>query len=86
MIEDDQRLSHWRRTAWLAALLLGSAIALVVAVPFVVDTLDAIIALGFPLGFYLAAQGIAIAFVVAAFWFAGRQEAIDRAHGATEDN
>ena len=41
--------------------------------------------LGFPLGFYMAAQGSLIVFVVLVFWFASRQNAIDREHGVAED-
>jgi putative solute:sodium symporter small subunit len=39
----------------------------------------------FPLGFYMAAQGSLIAFVVILFWFAKAQDKIDREHGVAED-
>lgn len=51
---------------------------------FVVQ-LNSIVILGFPLGFYMAAQGSLIAFVVMLFWFAGRQNKIDEEHGVAED-
>ena len=41
--------------------------------------------LGFPLGFYMAAQGSLIAFVVMLFLFAKKQDHIDREHGFAED-
>jgi putative solute:sodium symporter small subunit len=41
--------------------------------------------LGFPLGFYMAAQGSLIAFVVMLFIFARKQDKIDRDHGYAED-
>ena len=41
--------------------------------------------LGFPLGFYMAAQGSLIAFVVMLFVFARSQDNIDRAHGYAEE-
>jgi putative solute:sodium symporter small subunit len=41
--------------------------------------------LGFPLGFYMAAQGSLIAFVVMLFVFAKQQNKIDRDHGYAED-
>jgi putative solute:sodium symporter small subunit len=46
--------------------------------------LNEIAILGFPLGFYMAAQGSLIVFVVLIFWFAWRQDAIDRACGVAE--
>ena len=46
--------------------------------------LNEIVILGFPLGFYMAAQGSLIVFVVLIFWFARRQDAIDRECGVAE--
>ena len=46
--------------------------------------LNEIVIAGFPLGYYMAAQGSLIVFVVLIFWFASRQEAIDREAGVAE--
>ncbi len=40
----------------------------------------------FPLGFYMAAQGSLIAFVVMLFIFARKQDQIDREFGMAEDD
>jgi len=50
-----------------------------------VDQLNTITILGFPLGFYMAAQGSLLAFVVMLFIFAKRQDTIDRQEGVAED-
>ena len=42
--------------------------------------------LGFPLGFYMAAQGSLIVFVVMLFMFARQQNRIDRDHGYAEED
>jgi putative solute:sodium symporter small subunit len=42
--------------------------------------------LGFPLGFYMAAQGSLIVFVVQLFLFAKQQDKIDREFGFAEDD
>jgi putative solute:sodium symporter small subunit len=42
--------------------------------------------LQFPLGFYMAAQGSLIVFVVMLFVFAKQQDNIDRQHGVAEDD
>jgi len=42
--------------------------------------------LRFPLGFYMAAQGSLIVFVVMLFTFAKQQDNIDREHGVAEDD
>ena len=48
------------------------------------SSLNQIVILGFPLGFYMAAQGSLIVFVIQIFWFARRQDAIDRECGVAE--
>ena len=40
--------------------------------------------LGYPLAYYMCAQGSIIAFVVLIFWFANKQESIDAEFGFTE--
>jgi|TARA_B110000503_G_scaffold50759_1_gene82079 putative solute:sodium symporter small subunit len=40
--------------------------------------------LGYPLSYYMTAQGSLAAFVILIFWFAGKQEAIDRKHGFSD--
>ena len=45
-----------------------------------------IVIFGFPLGFYMAAQGSLIAFVVMLFVFAKQQDAIDREFGVAEED
>ena len=41
--------------------------------------------LGFPLGFYMAAQGSLIVFVILCFWNASAQNKIDEEFGVAED-
>jgi putative solute:sodium symporter small subunit len=50
-----------------------------------VGSLNSITFIGFPLGFYMAAQGSLIAFVIMLFVFARRQNSIDEEHGVAED-
>lgn len=54
-------------------------------VPLFVGVLNEVTFLGFPLGFFMTAQGSLVAFVVLVFWFSARQNAIDEEFGAAED-
>jgi len=54
-------------------------------VHFFVTELNTIRFLGFPLGFYMAAQGSLIIFVVMLFVFARVQNGIDEEFGVEED-
>ena len=47
--------------------------------------LNQIVIIGFPLGFYMAAQGSLIVFVVLCFWNAIAQNKIDEEFGVAED-
>ena len=40
--------------------------------------------LGYPLAYYMCAQGSIVAFVILIFWFANRQEKIDEEFGFSE--
>ncbi len=85
MIEKEHRGRHWRRTVVWAVGALGLVVLFAFVLPFYVDQLNRLILLGFPMGFFIAAQGALIVFVILAYWFADRQEQTDRRHGASEE-
>lgn len=76
---------HWEKTRRLMFIMLGLWVFFSFVVHIFVDALNSIVILGFPLGFYMAAQGSLIAFVAMLFWFARRQDSIDRECGVAED-
>jgi putative solute:sodium symporter small subunit len=77
--------AHWNDTSRLMWITLGLWLFFGYIVHFFVHVLNKIVIFGFPLGFYMAAQGSLIAFVVILFWFAKAQDAIDRKYGVAED-
>lgn len=79
------RVSYWNKTRSLMFLMLGLWFFFGYVIHFFVGPLNNIVILGFPLGFYMAAQGSLIAFVVMLFWFARKQNSIDEAHGVSEE-
>ena len=84
MKSNDQ--AHWDATTRLMLIHLGLWAFFGYIVHFFVHSLNKIVILGFPLGFYMAAQGSLIAFVTMLFLFAKQQDKIDRAHGVAEDD
>ncbi len=76
---------HWARTQGLMWTMFVLWLFFSFVIHFFVESLNTIKILGFPLGFYMAAQGSLIAFVVMLFIFASRQDAIDREEGQAED-
>ncbi|HXF87833.1 MAG TPA: DUF4212 domain-containing protein [Xanthobacteraceae bacterium] len=80
--------AHWQQTTKLMLTYLGVWLFFGYIVHMFVVPLNKIVIpiLGFPLGFYMAAQGSLIAFVVMLFVFARQQDRIDREHGVAEDD
>ena len=79
------RESYWNKTRGLMLAMLALWFVFGFLVHMFVEPLNTIVILGFPLGFYMAAQGSLIAFVIMLFWFARKQNAIDEEHGVAED-
>jgi putative solute:sodium symporter small subunit len=80
--------AHWQKTTALMLKMLGVWIFFGYIIHMFVNQLNAIKIpiLGFPLGFYMAAQGSLIVFVVMLFIFARAQDNIDREFGMAEDD
>jgi putative solute:sodium symporter small subunit len=85
---DRARESHWRKTYWLTVVVLAIWLVFSFGVHWVATDLNAYTFMGFPLGFYLAAQGSLIVFVVTIFvqnWVQdGIDDAYERASGEHE--
>jgi len=79
---------HWKRTTNLMLVHLAIWFFFGYIIHMFVKPLNQIIipVLEFPLGFYMAAQGSLIVFVVMLFVFARQQDKIDREHGVAEDD
>lgn len=80
--------AHWRKTTNLMLIHLGVWFFFGFIIHMFVNHLNKIVipVLGFPLGFYMAAQGSLIVFVVQLFLFAKQQDRIDREFGVAEDD
>jgi putative solute:sodium symporter small subunit len=88
MQTSDNDRKHWRRTTALMLVHLGIWVFFGYIIHMFVNTLNqyTIPVLQFPLGFYMAAQGSLVVFVVMLFVFAWQQDRIDRQHGVAEDD
>ena len=79
--------AHWKKTTNLMLIHLGIWFFFGYIIHMFVVPLNKIVIpiLGFPLGFYMAAQGSLIVFVVMLFMFARQQNRIDGEHGYAEE-
>jgi putative solute:sodium symporter small subunit len=82
----EVREAHWAKTKSLTFTVLVIWFIFSFVVHWFADSLNAFSFLGFPLGFYMAAQGSLAIFVVLIFWLVRRQGAIDEEFGVSEDD
>lgn len=76
--------AHWQRTRNLTFVTLAVWFFFSFVIHWFASDLNAVSFMGFPLGFYMAAQGSPIAFVLLIFWSVRRQERIDEECGVAE--
>ena len=75
---------HWEKTRGLMFITLAIWLIFGYVVFMFGYSLNDSTFLGYPLAYYMCAQGSIIAFVILIFWFANRQEKIDAEFGFTE--
>jgi len=84
-MSDQNQTAYWARTTRLMLVMIALWAFFGFIVHFFVVPLNSIKIAGFPLGFYMAAQGSLIVFVAMLFWFSRAQDKIDRESGVSED-
>ncbi|MGD9881683.1 MAG: DUF4212 domain-containing protein [Reyranella sp.] len=77
--------AYWSKTSRLMWTIFALWLFFSFFIHLFAVQLNAIKILGFPLGFYMAAQGSLIAFVVLCVWNAVAQNKIDEEFGVQED-
>src|SRR5216117_3571064 len=81
----EQRDAYWRRTSRLMWIIMALWVLFSFIIPAFAVQLNQIKIFGFPLGFYMSAQGSLIFYVVVCFWNASAQNKIDQEFGVAED-
>jgi putative solute:sodium symporter small subunit len=84
-ISSADRERYWTRTRSLMIVHLVIWFIFSFVVHWFASDLNRISLFGFPLGFYMAAQGSLIVFVVQLFAFVWQQDRIDRECGMAEE-
>lgn len=81
----EQAKAYWGKTSSLMWTLMALWAFFGYVVHFWAPELNNIRVMGFPLGFYMAAQGSLIVFVVICFWNAFAQDKIDDEFGVSDE-
>ena len=75
---------HWEKTKGLMIITLAIWFVFSIVIFMFGEGLNNSSFLGYPLAYYMCAQGSIVVFVVLIFWFANRQEKIDEEFGFQE--
>ena len=85
MANETATTAHWTKTRNLMFLHIGIWFVFAFVIHWFAPQLNNISFIHFPLGYYMAAQGSLVVFVVQLFVFVRQQDAIDREFGVAEE-
>jgi putative solute:sodium symporter small subunit len=77
--------AYWSENKRLTTITLVIWALVSFGAVFFVDALDTIVIFGFPLGYYMGAQGALIVFVALIFNYSAMMNRIDRKYGLQEE-
>lgn len=80
----EKHREYWRKNMRVTAILLAIWFVVTYVVGFYARELNAITVFGFPLGFYMGAQGSLIIYVVIIFYYAARMNKLDKEYNVAE--
>lgn len=75
---------YWRKNMILTAILMVIWFVVTFVVGFYAVQLNKIVIFGFPLGFYMGAQGSLIIYVISIFYYARYMNRLDDEYGVAE--
>lgn len=80
----DKHVEYWQRNLKVTAVLLAIWFLVTFVASFFARELNAITVLGFPLGFYMGAQGSLIVYVLIIWYYARYMNRLDQEYGVHE--
>lgn len=81
----ERARAYWAKTSRMMWIFMALWFFFGFVIHFFAPSLNQIRVLGFPLGFYLGAQGSLIVFVLICFWNAWAQDKIDDEFGVSDE-
>ncbi len=80
----DKHREYWQRNLRLTGVLLAIWFVATYVVSYFARELNEIVIAGFPLGFYMGAQGALIIYVLIIWFYARSMNKLDREYGVHE--
>jgi putative solute:sodium symporter small subunit len=85
MQRTPEQREYWRQNLKLTSILLGIWFVATFVVIWFARELNELIFAGFPLAFYMGAQGSLIIYILIIWFYARRMNAVDKTFGVDED-
>ena len=82
----ERHREYWRKNLVITAILLGIWFVVTYVVGFFARELNTITFFGWPLGFYMGAQGSLIIYVISIFYYAIHMNKLDKEYGVSEED
>lgn len=77
--------AYWRKTRRLTFTLLSFWGLITFGLTWFARSINEIVILGFPLGFYMAAQGALVLYLLIIWWYNRQMRRIDAEYGVVDD-
>jgi len=84
MYTTQKQKDYWRRNLRITGLLLVIWFVVTFVVSYFARELSSISVFGFPLGFYMGAQGALVIYVLIVWFYARYMNRLDREYGVSE--
>jgi len=82
----EKMREYWRRNLVITAVILAIWFVVTYVAAFFAPWLNKFTFIGFPFGFYMAAQGALIIYVVLIFFYAWKMNKLNREYGVREED
>ena len=82
----ERMQEYWSRNLRITAILLAIWFVVTYVASFYARELNEITVMGFPLGFYMGAQGSLVIYCVIIAFYAGYMNRLDRTYGVQEED
>lgn len=80
----DRHREYWQKNLVITAVLFTIWFVVTYVAGYFARELNELVLFGFPLGFYMGAQGSLIVYVVIIFYYAARMNKLDREYDVAE--
>ena len=84
-LDREKLKKYWAENIKLTAIILFIWFVVTYVAIFFSPELNNIVIYGFPMGYYMGAQGSLIIFVILIFWYAIKMNAADKEYGVEEE-